>query len=354
MKVTMLGKSGSGKSTYMSALYESLFVTDAGGFKMKPTAKDIDESLGETGKFKRLSLSDRGDFPPATQNTTVWSFDLMYYQRTVCSFDWIDYRGGMIDEIFGLGYVGDEAKKREVSELLGHILLSNAVMIFADSIVLTKCDKLPARRKQSGANEINAIMEDVARFFPQHTLTVMILLTKVDSDEIDQSWRDNKYEKLVDRARETFKGTVDCCKAMSPTWLGGIVPVGCVGYGNVTTRIVNPGSYREPMVVENEIIDEPQPMNAAHPLFFCLGNTLMKMESTASYRRQQFENELDQLQRNSNKLVEFVKWLAGKQTDGEAVEELQQKIDAENVTIRELKPYINPLYDLSKREVKNL
>src|SRR5262245_35839064 len=122
MKITMVGKSGSGKTTYMAALHEVLGVRRVKDFGIDQPAKNLIEAVSKKGKFEQLAFAARDfNFPPATQQTTLWSFDLLYGSRFVCNFEWIDYRGGILEDVFNPDLESDERKQKEVHELLGHI-----------------------------------------------------------------------------------------------------------------------------------------------------------------------------------------------------------------------------------------
>lgn len=103
MRISMLGQSGSGKTTYMCALHEAMIENEFVGFSIVPHTNGSNDGLMAIGMLENISFCRDGQniqFPDGTVDTTFWSFDLMYRNSKLCDLDWIDYRGGKIDEIF--------------------------------------------------------------------------------------------------------------------------------------------------------------------------------------------------------------------------------------------------------------
>ena len=86
---------------------------------------------------------------------SAFASDLFHKNKFVSSFEWIDYRGGILEEIHNPNLESDETTKAEVDELLGHISLSDGVLLFADAIALTHYNNYSERRLHSGAQVIN-------------------------------------------------------------------------------------------------------------------------------------------------------------------------------------------------------
>ena len=209
MKITMVGISGSGKTTYMAALHEVLGINRVGDYFITPTAGDMTKGIRGVGQFGDLSFAKTDHtenivykFPEATSQTTLWSFDFLHKSKTVCNFEWVDYRGDLLKNIFtDLEHMPDDSRTRD---LTAHISFSNAVFLFADSVMLTRIKNPSERKILTGARLINQWLRLFSVHYPNRNLTVMIILSKADSDLIEDEWKENNYAKLVKAGAECF------------------------------------------------------------------------------------------------------------------------------------------------------
>jgi hypothetical protein len=345
----MIGRSGAGKTTYMSALYEVLGANRVDGFKIIPKANDFKESMAKFGNFEQLSFESRDyQFPPGTNQTVGWSFDFLYKNVPVCSFDWIDYRGSILDQMF------IDGDNEGVDELIGHVAMSNAVMVFADSISLTHFENASERRKKSGAERINQIFSHYSTKYLGRNLSIVILLTKADSDLIDNRWKENNYAPLIQRGCEAFSEIINLCKYSNQNWRGGIVPVGSVGEGNVKSVITPQKDFKSPLVVNTEIIKQPSPLNVEHPLFFSIGEVLHFMEATAYVNRQVFEMHYRYELERSNLLREFWSKFTNTMGPQDMARDFANKRDEEDRIIRSMSSHMQPLIQLARKKVKSI
>jgi len=348
MKITMVGISGSGKTTFMSGLYEVLGSNAVKGFRIEPSAETMADALIAQGSFNEISFqANQNMFPVGTQKTTVWSFDLTYKARNlVYNFEWIDYRGGILTDIYDAH--NDSDKLREVEALLGHIISSSAVMLFADSVSLTYYAPHVARR-QSGADIICQLFNYYKRYYPDRPLTFLIALTKADM--VEAKYKQNGYTPLIQRGLEVFGDMVDLC-IDNPNWEGGIVPVSSVGEGKAKNTITRPSNpLKDPLITQSEIIDFPEPLNIEHALFYCIGSTLMRLEIAALAGIRAYEQEIREALERSSIFTDFMRKVMGKTTTNDIVQALKAQQEQEKRTLQQFKPYIDPLYLLARHQV---
>lgn len=352
MKITMVGTSGSGKTAFMSGLYESLNANKMSGFHIVPAGNTLDETIVLQGKWQALALPNRNfQFPPGTARTTLWSFDLRYYEKLVCNYEWIDYRGGILTDITSEAIMNDGEKRKDVSELISHIALSNAVILFADSLMLTYYDNINHARYRSGASIINAIFEAYNQFLPDRNLIFAIALTKADT--IDDKWKVNNYEPLIQRGLEAFAPIVNICRR-NPRWAGGIVPISVIGEGKANNHIEKPTNIQTPVIVKTDILDYPAPMNTGHLMFFCLGQTLRLMQDIANSKIDQYERDIQTALGQSSLGNDLWSFLTGKASARDIAKDLLDKRAVEFSMLRKFEAYFDPLYMSALEKVKRV
>ena len=92
IKITMLGTTGAGKTSYLLGMY-AVMQTGVQGFTL--SAKDIDMDLDLTERWEQLiSLEGEDRWPaPNAAATEHYAFDFSYGFRPLIGFEWLDYRG---------------------------------------------------------------------------------------------------------------------------------------------------------------------------------------------------------------------------------------------------------------------
>lgn len=100
-QLTILGMSGSGKTCYLLGLYYKM-VAGLKGYTLK-TDDDTDVLLRDRyTKLSDTTLEYSERFPAGTDNVIKYKFDLQYGYKTIMSFDWVDYPGGLLDrKVYG-------------------------------------------------------------------------------------------------------------------------------------------------------------------------------------------------------------------------------------------------------------
>ncbi|QYC45575.1 hypothetical protein Nocox_40160 [Nonomuraea coxensis DSM 45129] len=100
IQVTMLGGTGSGKTTYLIGMYAHL---SAGLQRFFLTADDPDVDLDLSTAWS--AMVEDGILPPPTsaEDLRVYPFTFRYGMDPLLTLDWIDYRGGAIRDRSGTG-----------------------------------------------------------------------------------------------------------------------------------------------------------------------------------------------------------------------------------------------------------
>jgi hypothetical protein len=351
MKIAMIGQSGVGKTTFLSALYETLRVgNSSSGFYITPTANSFDESLFLSGKLDAISFtSDRFYFPPGTSRTTLWSFDLRYQGQFVCNFEIMEYRGGILNQI--LEDTSDEHLKNEVYTLSAHIALSDSVILFADSIELTFFENIREARRRSGVSTINQLFQSYDSFFPNRNLNFLIALTKADA--VDIKWKSNNYQPLIERGIDAFKPIIEFSQ-QNLSWKGGIVPVSSIGEGNVETTLTPPSRLDEPLIVSSKLINYPQPMNVEHALFYSIGMTLQKMRERIYGNVENNEQEIRRALSQANVANSIWSLLTNKTSATQIVQTLLEQQAKDQLSLRQFNSFTEPLFTTALQKVQRV
>ena len=352
MYITMIGISGSGKTSYMAGLYESLGVETFQGFRIESTiinseVDDLPEVL-EVGNFDSISFSNHKGFPPGTQKTTLWSFNLFHHQDKIARFHWIDYRGGILTDP-RKDFNNNEEKMDELREVNTHIHFSNAVMIFIDSIILTKYENISKARRESGVDMITNLLLKIDSTTPNKNLTYMIVLTK--SDAIDDEWKNNDYKKLLELGELAFKKFIEYARK-KPNWVGGIVPITSVGDGKAKTEINLPENWYSPMEVKNTMIDFPKPKYVRDALFFVLGQTLKRNLEYSQLEISKQQKEKIEMLKKSNIAYRIFAYITSKPDPRGIIMTLEEQQEAIRANLQQYEKFIDPLLSIAYKSVK--
>lgn len=143
MNIVMLGHSGAGKTTYMSALYH-IMTNGIYDFKMlydnwtnyyykHYTCGNynytLDEATKEGEELERVSQNvSNGIYPPATAIKQEYVFKMGYKGYNAIEFNWFDYRGGALME--------RENQSADTASLMAKIKSSDALIVFIDGTKL--------------------------------------------------------------------------------------------------------------------------------------------------------------------------------------------------------------------------
>ena len=90
---TTLGLSGSGKTCFMAGMYYKMSA-GADGYTLKT---GDDEALKLTSYYEKMrDRSGTERFPETTNQSSHYTFELQYMYKTIETFQWVDYTGGLL------------------------------------------------------------------------------------------------------------------------------------------------------------------------------------------------------------------------------------------------------------------
>lgn len=226
MKITMLGTSRSGKTTYLAAMLGLLYDAAVDKFNLR-TFESTDTALcNEIDSIN--SLYTRGEFPISTDDDIrKLSLSLCKENKKLVDFDFIDYRGGALIEI------SKDENSEHTEKLSTAIMLSDVVMVFVDAIILNSSKFDPVARERLGVRPITTVLMRAKQSLQEcgKKLNVMFVLTKTDASTIPET----EIPKLKNRIPSLYSAIYSQFGADSANFA--IIETAAVGRGKVRTKM---------------------------------------------------------------------------------------------------------------------
>lgn len=119
IKITMLGTTGAGKTSYLLGMY-AVMQTGVQGFTI--AAKDMDVDLELTERWEKLiSVTGEDRWPtPNAAAMEYYGFDFSYGFRPLMGFEWLDYRGLALS---------DRSTEQDVVDLVQYLTESHCLFL---------------------------------------------------------------------------------------------------------------------------------------------------------------------------------------------------------------------------------
>ena len=208
IKITMLGTTGAGKTSYLLGMYAAM-QSGIQGFTL--SAKDIDLDLELTERWEQLiSLqgADRWPVPNAGVIEHCY-FDFNYGFRPIMGFEWIDYRGLALS---------DRSNEHDVQELSKYLSDSECVFLTISGEHLQ--DKVtPTTVREIKSDRMNQFLQLYIsnKYKPTSTkpFPIAIIITKYDL------CHHRKKEEVVEDVKKLFQALF----TPNSGWLVMICPV---------------------------------------------------------------------------------------------------------------------------------
>lgn len=173
MKITMLGNKGAGKTTFMLAMY-AIMSGGVNGFSL--CTEDLDDDIDLIDKWENLLYGEGLErWPPANSEADYinYSFNFNYaVTNNLMKFDWLDYRGGALDET----EAGNNSK--DVAQIRQRLRESDCIFICISGEYLKDASSNTILPSSSGARRIKAHIDNA--FSGKVPVPVVIVITKYD------------------------------------------------------------------------------------------------------------------------------------------------------------------------------
>ena len=290
MQITMLGGSGVGKTCYMSAMSQLFYHGVVNGFHLKDrgNAENICFNHRTFDQINTIVIDNK--WPSGTSSTTQMQLALEYKGNHVMDIDWIDYKGGLVETI-DKGYSDEEAAKLEVI-----LLTSDVILVFIDSIVLKSQNNIHKIRHLIGANAICDLLASILK--RNKSSNVIFLLSKVGSDLINFK---TDYKELLQKAKEAYTVFFTQINNKDDILL---IPIDCVGFGNVSTQILEQDFKKKSYTTE--IIGDIEPYNIDVSFAYALSKCIFKESIKNRYETEAIQKRIKDLEKNFGNIKQIV------------------------------------------------
>jgi hypothetical protein len=173
IKITMLGTTGAGKTSYLLGMYAAM-QSGIQGFTL--SARDLDRDLELTERWEQLiSIRGADRWPPPNAGVIEnCHFDFNYGFRPIISLEWIDYRGLALS---------DRNSEQDVRELSQYLIASECVFLTISGEYLQE-RITPTTVRKLKSDRMNQFLQRYisSNYHPtsNNPFPVAILITKYD------------------------------------------------------------------------------------------------------------------------------------------------------------------------------
>ena len=173
IKITMLGTTGAGKTSYLLGMY-AVMQTGIQGFTL--AAKDMDMDLELTQRWEKLiSLTGEDRWPtPNAAAMEYYGFDFSYGFRPLMRFQWLDYRGLALS---------DRSTEQDVADLVQYLQESDCLFLCISGEHLIS-EITPSTVREIKSDRMNQFIQQYISVnkqpHDQKPFPVAIVITKYD------------------------------------------------------------------------------------------------------------------------------------------------------------------------------
>lgn len=172
-KITILGTTGAGKTSYLLGMY-AVMQTGVQGFTL--AAQDMDLDLELTERWEKLiSLIGEDRWPtPNAATMEYYGLDFSYGFRSLMGFEWLDYRGLALS---------DRSTEQDVTDLVQYLQKSECLFLCISGEYLVS-EITPATVREIKSDRMNQFIQQYVSTqkqpHPQNPFPVTIIITKYD------------------------------------------------------------------------------------------------------------------------------------------------------------------------------
>ncbi|GAB4535667.1 MAG: hypothetical protein Tsb0014_22860 [Pleurocapsa sp.] len=279
IKITMLGTTGAGKTSYLLGMY-AVMQTGVQGFTL--ATKDMDLDLELTERWEQLiSLEGEDRWPPPNAAAMeYYSFDFSYGFRPLVGFEWLDYRGLALS---------DRSGEEDVKELSKYLTESKCLFLCVSGEHLV--DRVtPNTVREMKSDRMNQFIQQYVSNYRKPTknkpFPIAIVITKYDLCQ------HREKSEIIDDIKRLFQALF----TPNSGWLVMICPVS----------------------LGKELCDNPNggsivPVNVHLPIVFAVYSQLRAFGVDLKTQRDRTYETIDGLKKTNP----FVQWLKKSEIDNQ-------------------------------------
>ena len=255
--VTMLGLSGTGKTHACKSLFRMMERENSDhNIYLTADGSTFQEKMENTDLIRNYAPETRDRFI-RSGTEGIWELPLalcVNFRKNLPNYPILkvpvlDYAGGIVQNVArGIREDEDYEAHQNAKKLLDSILESDVLMLLADANILSENPKPNASLNQirdAIGRNINDIFMNLVELYDSDFIsrqrTVILMLTKCDSNLIDDSLAKDSYCGLIARATTVFKPILEVCRQYD--WPFAVIPTSACGNGNAHTTREDFGRY---------------------------------------------------------------------------------------------------------------
>jgi len=321
IRITMLGTTGVGKTTFLTAMYHELGEIGRNGFKLR-AQRNAHILLSRNWK----ELVQSRTWPKPNADYSEFRFELRHNDENIKEFDFVDYRGGAITDL---------EETEHYKKLSNDVERSDGLLILGDSWYIANQSTDVANAQ----NEIGTIKWFLEEFLIKHEnkkLIIGIVLTKIDSVRPDQ------YQDFKARYYSVFESLLKLARNRKSQLRIAFIPISVVGYNTCKVEVTQ--AHGKPPTIECELVDDPKPVNVHWPILYCIAKSIEFRIETLDEVLKLKKDELIDLRVNKSGIWNYVTALfSGDQFPSAKADQLYSEIQNQKAELKSLQVKVTPL-----------
>ncbi len=224
IRITMLGSSGSGKTSFLSGVYQTLILHHRTKLYLQIDGAQKGQQHRSIAEVAIINIDGVSGFMTSgTTETKTYDLKLVSSEKEYCKFEFWDYRGALVNAVpIGMKH----SMERETVRFREQLKKSDVILVFADSIKISQYQNVDDRRALADGYLMSHIFTDVLGDRKYH---IILVLTKSDDSYVKEEDRKDNFAGLRKKALETFDTLASQAKSFIT------IPVSAVGEGKADT-----------------------------------------------------------------------------------------------------------------------
>lgn len=294
IRITMLGSSTVGKTVFLSAIYQKMFLYPETALYMAMDDR-YDKEKGYASIDNIAMVKADGtvqDFPTGTSQTTIYGMSL--YGRDgletekYCDFEFIDYRGKFMTDI-APGGNRESREERDREKFREQLKKSDYLLLFLDAVEISQSRDKNERSRRCKIGTFQWIFNEILGEGSREK-RVLAVITKIDHRAVDKEDKEENYRGLCEKAQEICQGIRNQCHSFA------IIPVSAVGEG-VTEESKVEGTWVSRIISGKT----PEPINVDGAILYACRDILLRQKQRLTEEMKELSGRQSEIQEKARK-----------------------------------------------------